>query len=133
MIAMRIDQQKATFEALPPRVQMIGERRRSGSVLFPAAVFANCLTPRDIAALAAPRVSRAPVTLLTLRPDGGWSIRAACPWCGRSHAHGGGTGDLPFFGHRVADCSHGGYELDPRSPAGAPAPGFPSHNKDETQ
>lgn len=111
---MRIDRQKATFEALPVAIQMLGEHLATGSVTFPAAVFADCLTPRDIAALSAPRASRAPVTFMTLRLDGGWGIRATCPWCGKAHSHGGGTGPLPYFGHRVADCWRGGYELDPR-------------------
>lgn len=112
---MRIDRQKATFEALPPSVQMLGQRLATGSVTFPPAVFAGCLTSRDIAALDTPSNVKAAVVRLTLRPAGGWGIRATCPWCGKVHSHGGGTARLPYFGHRAADCTRGGYELDPRA------------------
>ncbi len=111
---MRIDPQKATFEALPPNVQMLAERLETGSVVFPPSAFRACLDDRDLTALNAPNNVNAAVVRLTLRPTGGWGIRAACPWCGKAHSHGGGTGPLPYFGHRVADCGHGGYELDPR-------------------
>lgn len=111
---MRIDRQKATFEALPPNVQMLGERLETGSVIFPPSAFSTCLCDGDLVALNAPSNVKAAVVRLTLRPAGGWGIRAACPWCGKAHSHGGGAGPLPYFGHRVADCSHGGYELDPR-------------------
>lgn len=111
---MKADRQKATFEGLPVAIQMLGQRLATGSVTFPPAVFAACLTSHDIAVLDTPSNVKAPIVRLTLRVDGGWGIRAVCPWCGRWHAHGGGTGPLPYFGHRVADCGHGGYVLAPR-------------------
>lgn len=40
-----------------------------------------------------------------------------CPGCGRTHAHGGGTGAEPSYGDRSAHCIGpnrcGGYELVP--------------------
>lgn len=40
-----------------------------------------------------------------------------CPLCRRSHTHGGGSGDEPFYGHRTAHCHNGhpgtGYWLQP--------------------
>ncbi len=111
---MRIDRQKATFEVLPVAIQMLGQRLATGSVTFPPAVFAGCLTSHDIAVLDTPSNTTAVVVHLTLRPDGGWGIHATCPWCGKVHSHGGGTDPLPYFGHRVADCTRGSYELDPR-------------------
>ncbi|MFD0458741.1 hypothetical protein ACFQ2H_28635 [Streptomyces violaceoruber] len=40
-----------------------------------------------------------------------------CPHCRRSHTHGGGSGDEPFYGHRTAHCTTArpgaGYWLQP--------------------
>lgn len=37
-----------------------------------------------------------------------------CPWCGREHTHGAGSGAIPAFGPRVAHCDGGqGYRLVP--------------------
>ncbi|MGP4092760.1 hypothetical protein, partial [Streptomyces sp. KR55] len=40
-----------------------------------------------------------------------------CPLCRRSHTHGGGSGDEPFYGHRTAHCATAtpgaGYWLQP--------------------
>ncbi|MEF9904773.1 hypothetical protein [Streptomyces sp. P9-A2] len=39
-----------------------------------------------------------------------------CPFCRRSHTHGGGSGDEPFYGHRTSHCTTapgGGYWLKP--------------------
>lgn len=41
-------------------------------------------------------------------PDGVWRlIVPACPICGKRHLHGGGTGDAPELGHRLAHCAGG--------------------------
>jgi hypothetical protein len=44
-----------------------------------------------------------------------------CPLCRRSHTHGGGSGDEPFYGHRTAHCTNGkpgdGYWLQPAEEA----------------
>lgn len=116
MTAMRIDRQKATLEALPPNVQMLGDRIETGSVIFPPSAFHACLDDDDLAALNVPSNAKATVVRLTLRRTGGWGIRATCPWCGKAHSHGGGTGPLPYFGSRLSDCDTGGcvYLLDPR-------------------
>lgn len=43
--------------------------------------------------------------------NGVWLITVEhCPHCGGKHHHGGGDGDEPALGHRVADCgARGGY------------------------
>ncbi len=40
------------------------------------------------------------------RPKGPkyWSLQFVCPFCGRQHRHGGGDGETPDGGHRVAHC-----------------------------
>lgn len=43
--------------------------------------------------------------------NGTWRFKSRCPYCGDTHMHGGGTGPVPFFGHRAADCEGGGYAL----------------------
>lgn len=48
--------------------------------------------------------------------DGGWALVIDdCPWCQRTHAHGGGTGTTPVLGRRAAHCAditvHRSYEL----------------------
>lgn len=37
-------------------------------------------------------------------PDGTWSLKVACPYCGKTHHHGGGNGAVPGGGHRSAHC-----------------------------
>ena len=40
--------------------------------------------------------------------DGAWNLRIAeRPHCGAAHSHGGGDGDRPAIGPRVAHCGHG--------------------------
>ena len=43
--------------------------------------------------------------------DNIWSFKVVCPFCGATHRHGGGDRDAPFFGHRIADCGLGSYEI----------------------
>lgn len=48
----------------------------------------------------------------------GWALVIdECPFCRRSHAHGGGTGTRPAYGHRVAHCvdraDRAAYSLQP--------------------
>jgi hypothetical protein len=50
------------------------------------------------------------ITSLT-HADGAYRCRVVCPHCKKEHAHGLGTGTLPEFGHRVADCGLGSYHL----------------------
>jgi hypothetical protein len=45
-----------------------------------------------------------------------WSLVTTCPYgCRHPHEHGGGSGDVPEAGHRVAHCERaprlGGYEI----------------------
>lgn len=111
----RPDQQQTTLAGLPPFIQRTANRPMNGLVHFPAHVFVDCLTHEDTADLAHPKFRKAAVTRVTLRRCGTWTFRVRCPWCGRMHGHGGGTGPLPYFGHRTADCDAlGGYLLDPR-------------------
>ncbi len=35
---------------------------------------------------------------------GVWTLRVRCPYCRAIHIHGGGNGDLPFYGSRAGDC-----------------------------
>lgn len=42
-----------------------------------------------------------------------WTLAATCPYCEGLHKHGGGIGETPMFGHRVAHCGKGGYQLVP--------------------
>lgn len=43
-----------------------------------------------------------------------WGLSVTCPFCGREHYHGGGDGQEPTFGHRVAHChASAGYVLMP--------------------
>lgn len=56
--------------------------------------------------LAAPIV---PAVAHRSRPGAAWSlIVAKCPHCGRRHLHGGGVGEQPEGGHRIAHCVAGG-------------------------
>lgn len=50
------------------------------------------------------------ITSLT-HADGAYRCRVVCPHCKKEHGHGLGTGTLPEFGHRVADCGLGTYHL----------------------
>jgi hypothetical protein len=46
------------------------------------------------------------------RSDGTWALMVKnCPFCGKTHYHGGGDGDVPTLGHRVAHCPSSGYVL----------------------
>jgi hypothetical protein len=36
--------------------------------------------------------------------DGVWDLYITCPYCGKTHHHGGGDGDVPNLGFRVAHC-----------------------------
>jgi len=36
--------------------------------------------------------------------DGVWDLYITCPYCGEKHHHGGGDGDRPILGFRVAHC-----------------------------
>jgi hypothetical protein len=36
--------------------------------------------------------------------DGHWILIGSCPLCHQQHTHGGGTGQVPLLGHRVAHC-----------------------------
>ena len=38
-------------------------------------------------------------------------LRVFCPFCKKLHKHGGGSGDKPHFGSRVAHCCDKEYEL----------------------
>ena len=38
------------------------------------------------------------------RRDGIWDLYITCPYCGKRHHHGGGDGDVPNLGFRVAHC-----------------------------
>jgi hypothetical protein len=52
------------------------------------------------------------VCIATRRSDGTWGLMVKdCPFCGKTHYHGGGNGDLPVMGHRVAHCPSSGYVL----------------------
>lgn len=39
------------------------------------------------------------------RRDGVWDLYITCPFCGKEHHHGGGNGDRPNLGYRMAHCS----------------------------
>ena len=39
-----------------------------------------------------------------IRHRGIWDLYIICPYCGRRHHHGGGDGDVPNLGFRVAHC-----------------------------
>ena len=48
------------------------------------------------------------------KPHPVWRLTVRCPHCQHVHTHGGGTGDAPAYGHRVAHChggTRGGYVL----------------------
>lgn len=113
---MRADRQKRIFEALPPTVQLLARRLQKGSVTFPPAVFADCLSPEDLAVLKDGRTPIARVETVVLPPDGIWTLRIRCPNCGSSHRHGGGDLPLPYFGTRYPHCDGPVYALDPRIP-----------------
>lgn len=36
--------------------------------------------------------------------DGCWILRVTCPYCCKTHQHGGGSGEEPSLGHRVSHC-----------------------------
>ena len=36
-----------------------------------------------------------------------WILKLTCPHCGKTHTHGGGSGPVPYGGHRVAHCHNG--------------------------
>ena len=38
------------------------------------------------------------------RRDGVWDLYVTCPYCGKKHHHGGGNGEVPNLGFRVAHC-----------------------------
>ena len=40
--------------------------------------------------------------------DGAWLLNVRCPFCAKLHTHGGGNGDAPYGGHRVAHCTDTG-------------------------
>lgn len=72
--------------------------------------------PADVQPADPPTV---PATATLLR-DGSqrqWLLKITCPFCGKTHTHGGGDGETPagYYGHRVAHChgyaSHPGYVL----------------------
>ena len=44
-------------------------------------------------------------------PNGNFSIKVLCPYCGGFHKH--GTTDLLSIGHRGADCNKGEYNIIP--------------------
>lgn len=44
-------------------------------------------------------------------PKSVWTLAVKCPFCEKLHKHGGGIGETPSFGHRVAHCGRGGYQL----------------------
>lgn len=55
-------------------------------------------------------------TLLPNRQHGlVWALDVACPYCARTHHHGGGSSPVPDLGHRVAHCAagtgQGGYNI----------------------
>ena len=55
-----------------------------------------------------------PLAVVTVEraPDGIWDLTIEhCPYCGKRHRHGGGTGKHPTLGHRVSHCFAGGYIL----------------------
>jgi len=57
-------------------------------------------------------------TRARLASDGVWALTVIeCPFCGSEHRHGGGNGDEPVFGPRVAHCinGRGTYELVPET------------------
>jgi len=39
--------------------------------------------------------------------DAVWILKISCPYCKKSHYHGGGTGKKPLLGSRVAHCLNG--------------------------
>jgi hypothetical protein len=55
------------------------------------------------------------VSVLPVRTRSGvWNLSILrCPYCNGQHLHGGGNGDRPEVGHRVAHCTVGalGYVL----------------------
>ena len=40
--------------------------------------------------------------------DGAWILSVRCPFCAARHQHGGGDGDAPALGARLAHCVDGG-------------------------
>jgi hypothetical protein len=47
-----------------------------------------------------------------LKADGIWDLVIEhCPYCGKRHTHGGGSGIAPSLGRRLSHCHNGGYEL----------------------
>ena len=38
------------------------------------------------------------------RVRGVWILKLTCPYCGKTHTHGGGDGPVPDGGHREAHC-----------------------------
>lgn len=58
----------------------------------------------------------APVIKAERCSEGVWDLTVECPYCGKLHHHDGGSGEAPYYGHRLAHCqngSRGGYELIP--------------------
>lgn len=43
-------------------------------------------------------------TIARRTADGSWTLTCRCPICSKRHTHGGGSGDTPNLGHRVAHC-----------------------------
>ncbi len=55
-----------------------------------------------------------PRVVATTKDLGGiWSVRITCPYCGKTHHHGGGpVTEPPVLGHRAAHClGRGEYEI----------------------
>jgi hypothetical protein len=52
--------------------------------------------------------------------DGVWGLIVRCPYCGKRHLHGGGSGDIPHYGNRLSHCPEPprNYELVPQGGIG---------------
>ncbi len=37
--------------------------------------------------------------------DGIWDLYITCPYCGKTHHHGGGDGNRPVLGSRASHCA----------------------------
>ena len=62
-----------------------------------------------------PELPKVPAKAVRDRPSGVWKFTVICPFCGKKHFHGGGSGETPArYGSRVPNCdSPTQYEIVP--------------------